>query len=181
MKFLLILIMICNFSNIFSQENANFDKRNILFFVFDSTSTPNEMISKQLGRVTDSSMISDVKLIKEDINGNVDTIICYYKNNIIAFRQIDSSKNSIAKISLSLILKFSNYKGSNDEMVTFPFKYIFEQTNINSDISISLVRHRNNLFRLSISKLDYPFIVSSQYLLSEIIGFSNINKRKLKL
>ena len=62
-------------------------------------------------------------------------------------------------------------------MLSFPYKYILEQTNANSDISISLVRLRNNLFRISISKLDYPFIVSSQYLSSEVIGLYSTKKR----
>jgi hypothetical protein len=170
MRLLLLVVTLCKFSNLFSQENIGLDKRNILFYVFDSTSTKNEIVAKTLGRISDTSLISGVKLIVEKNNGNSDTLKCDYSNNTISFRKIDTSKNDIVKISLSLKLNFSIYKKHFDEVLTFPYKYIIEQTNANSDISISLVRQRNNLFRISISKLDYPFIVSSSYLPSEIIG-----------
>lgn len=179
MKLFFLPFILCNFSYIYAQENTVKDKRRILFYVFESTSTSTkkEIISKSLGRISDSSLIADVALIVERNNGNIDTVSCKYNNNIISFKKIDTSNSDIIKIFLSVKLSFSNYKNRFDERLTFPYKPILEQTNSNSDVSISFEHQRNNLYRISISKLDYPFIVSSQYLPSEIIGLYNNRKR----
>ena len=177
MKLLFLFIVLHSYSCSFGQEPYLIEKKRILFYSFDSTNSKTEIISKSLGRLSDSLLISDIKLITERSNGIIDTINCKYFNNSIFFTKIDTSQKDILKIFLSVKLNFSIYKKQFDERLTFPYKTIFEQTDKNSDISISFDRKRNNLFRISISKLDYPFIVSTQYLASEVIGQCNKKKR----
>lgn len=177
MKLFFLFIILHNYSCSFAQETSLIDKRRILFYSFDSTDSKLEIISKSLGRLSDTLLISDIKLITERSNGIIDTINCKYSNNSIFFTKIDSSQKDILKIYLSIKLNFSIYKKQFDERLTFPYKTIFEQTDKNSDISISFDRKKNNLYRISISKLDYPFIVSTQYLASEVLGQCNKKKR----
>ncbi len=163
--FLLILSLATN-----AQENNNLDKREIFFYVFDSSVSNKEVVTKSLGRNSDSLLIKDISFLTEKQSGSTDTIICKYSNNTIFFTRIDTLQNKISQINLSVKFCLSIKNKHFIERLTFPYKPIFEQTNATSNISISFERKRNNLYRISISKLDYPFIVSTYYLPSEIIG-----------
>ena len=173
MKIFILFLVFFKFSYAFAQEGSAIEKRNILFYFFDTTNSKTEFTSKILGRKSDSLLISDVELLVENNNSVVDTIKCKYKNNTVFFNKITSPENNFIKILLSVRLKLSIYRKQYDERLTLNYTQFYKQTNESSDISISFIRERNNLFRISISKLDFPFIIASQYSLSEILGLYN--------
>jgi hypothetical protein len=171
MKHFLILsifLAIAFLSN--GQESKNLDKRHILFYLFNNKTTQSERVSKTLGKSPDSLIMRNIELIFENNNGDNDTIKCNYKNNTILFSQMAESKDSITNIFLSVELNIKNKQRPFNERLTVPFKNFYMQTNDKSDISIVFDRKRNNLFLVTISKLDFPFISFTSMTTSEVIG-----------
>lgn len=166
------MISLCSASR---AQNINFDKRQVLFYVFDTPTKSNKIVSKSLERNTDTLLIKDIILLLENENGSIDSVSCKFTNNTILFPKLDTL-NNILKISLSVNLYFSSSKNRFDERLTFPYKSVLEQTNSSSLVSISFERKRNNLFRISISKLDYPFLIVTYFLPSEILGIYKSRK-----
>lgn len=177
MKSILVIIFIsCScIGNMYAQSVTS-DKRHIYFYYISNKLKKNIILKKQFNHLSDSSLISGIQMILNDSTNTFDTIPCKYTNNSITFPIIDSSFRNRGMIYLSFQLNMRKKKFTYNERLTIPFSFILNNSNNNSDITITFERIRNNMFHLSISKVDFPFIVSTLDIPSEIIGLYRANK-----
>jgi len=160
MKYILLILMLALVGQCYAQKSTT-DKRVIYFYYIKPHMSRVELLSKTLGRISDSLMFNDIELIIETKNKRVDTVQCVYTNNTIIYNKIDTTINKIKNIRMSFNIALKNNK--KQLKLTIPYKKIFDNTDENSDVSISVERKSRKLYYVVVSKLDYPFIASSIY------------------
>ena len=159
-KYILIILMIALVGRRYARKPKT-DKRVVYFYYFRPHISRVENLTKTLGRLSDSLVFSHIELITETPNNRVDTFRCVYTNNTIIYNEIDTITNRIMHMRMSFTITLKN---SNRQLtLTIPYKKIFDNTDENSDVSISVERKSRKLYYVNISKLDYPFIASSVY------------------
>lgn len=110
------------------------DNRKVLFYYSDSKTLHSDKISKKLARLSDSSMIKKVQLLIELTNFERDTIDCIYSNGKITYNTTDMPMDSISMLSLLIGLTSKPGRNTLNEILTIPFKKIYEETNNQSNI-----------------------------------------------
>lgn len=155
----ILLIIGVNWSFSLFSQGPDKDSRTVYFFLFKKDLSAGERVAKTLSKSSDTSLFSEIKLLVERAKGSVDTLNCAYTNNHIYFQKIDTLNEKVTSIKIAFNITKTNR--THKSKLIIPFTNFFKNTDRESTMAVSVENKSGNQFHVTISKIDFPFIVIS--------------------